>query len=137
MGIYIPSHPGKRLLENIYIHESNRYMKSAPMHRGIYAMQTHGRIYMSNHGIIKGDIMSDYTNDYRYFENRDCKYYPCHKGTEHINCLFCYCPMYHLQNCPGNPSYIERGEKIIKDCTNCTFSHQKENYDRVMSYLRG
>ena len=27
------------------------------------------------------------------FENRECKYYPCHE-TDNINCLFCYCPLF-------------------------------------------
>ena len=75
-------------------------------------------------------------NSYKYFENRDCKYYPCHEGIEHMNCLFCYCPMYRLEHCPGNPSYIEKGEKRIKNCTNCTFPHQAQNYDKIMEVLR-
>ena len=31
-------------------------------------------------------------NSYRFFANKDCKYYPCHQGLEAFNCLFCYCP---------------------------------------------
>ena len=31
-------------------------------------------------------------NSFYYFENRDCQYYPCHKGMAEMNCLFCYCP---------------------------------------------
>lgn len=38
-------------------------------------------------------------DSYRYFENRACQYYPCHKGIEELNCLFCYCPLYTLK-CP-------------------------------------
>lgn len=73
---------------------------------------------------------------YRYFENRDCQYYPCHKGTDGINCLFCYCPLYRLENCPGNPKYKQKGDKTIKVCTNCTFPHQKENYDKINDILK-
>ncbi|MBQ3009245.1 MAG: metal-binding protein, partial [Oscillospiraceae bacterium] len=33
-------------------------------------------------------------NSFRFFENRDCEYYPCHKTDHPLNCLFCYCPLY-------------------------------------------
>lgn len=71
----------------------------------------------------------------RYFENRECPYYPCHEGAEHMNCLFCFCPLYHREDCPGNPKYVEYGGKMEKICTNCTFPHQPDNYDKVMEYL--
>ncbi len=73
---------------------------------------------------------------YRFFENKACEYYPCHKGVNGFNCLFCYCPMYLLENCPGNPEYMEKDGKKIKVCTNCTFPHQAENYDAVMKVLK-
>ena len=73
-------------------------------------------------------------NSYRYFENRDCQYYPCH-DMEHMNCLFCYCPLNHMEKCPGNPLYIEASGKKIKDCSNCTFPHEPENYDVIMKIL--
>lgn len=72
---------------------------------------------------------------YRFFENKDCKYYPCHKKSGDFNCLFCYCPLYHLENCPGKPDYIENGERMIKVCTDCTFPHQPENYNKIMEIL--
>jgi Zn-finger protein len=75
-------------------------------------------------------------NSYKYFENRACKYYPCHKGIEEMNCLFCYCPMYRFQKCPGKPAFITAGEKEIKDCSACTFPHQAENYEKIMQFLR-
>lgn len=75
-------------------------------------------------------------NSYKYFENTDCKFYPCHKGIEHMNCLFCYCPLYRIKDCPGNPEFIEREGKVIKNCTNCTFPHKEENYDIVISVLK-
>lgn len=74
-------------------------------------------------------------NSHRFFENRECKYFPCHKGTGEFNCLFCFCPLYAKENCPGNPVYLERGGKKIKNCTNCTFPHRPENYDKVISLL--
>ncbi|MBQ9233424.1 MAG: metal-binding protein [Lachnospiraceae bacterium] len=75
-------------------------------------------------------------NSYRYFENRDCRYYPCHNETEHLNCLFCYCPLYNMKKCPGNPSYKEKDGKKIKICTDCTFPHKAENYDKIMECLK-
>ena len=75
-------------------------------------------------------------NSYKYFENRDCKYYPCHEGIEELNCLFCYCPFYRLENCPGDPSFREKEGKRIKICTGCTFPHRAENYDRIIEIIR-
>ena len=75
-------------------------------------------------------------NSYRYFENRACKYYPCHEGTEELNCLFCYCPLYHMDNCPGNPTYKVRNERTVKICSACTFPHRAENYERIIELIR-
>lgn len=73
---------------------------------------------------------------YRYFENRECQYFPCHKGLEHCNCLFCYCPMYHMDYCLGTPKHMEIEGHKIKVCTNCTFPHQPENYDIIVEHLK-
>ena len=68
-------------------------------------------------------------NSYRFFENRDCKYFPCHKGLTEFNCLFCYCPLYALgDKCGGNFRYTDKG---IKDCTNCMLPHKRKNYGYV------
>lgn len=75
-------------------------------------------------------------NSYRFFENKDCKYFPCHKGLVDFNCLFCYCPLYTRKKCLGNPNFITKGERTIKDCSNCTFPHRPENYDKVIQFLR-
>lgn len=72
-------------------------------------------------------------NSHRFFENRACRYFPCHKGLEDINCLFCYCPMYLREYCPGNPQYLEKDGKKIKDCT---FPHRPENYDKIIQVLK-
>ena len=71
-------------------------------------------------------------NSYRYFENRDCKYYPCHQGLEHINCLFCFCPLYTYSDCGGNYTILKNG---IKSCQNCTRPHIPENYDEIIKVL--
>ena len=72
---------------------------------------------------------------FKFFENKDCQYYPCHKHADEINCLFCYCPLYSIENCPGSYQYIIHDGKQIKDCTDCTFPHQPENYDIIVAFL--
>ena len=75
-------------------------------------------------------------NSYRYFENRACKYFPCHAGMEEFNCLFCYCPLYGMKNCPGRHEYITgKDGKALKVCSDCTFPHQPENYDKIIKIL--
>lgn len=75
-------------------------------------------------------------NSCRFFENRDCEYFPCHRGLKGFNCMFCYCPLYAKEKCPGNPEYIEIDGRTIKDCSKCTFPHQPENYDVIMRFLQ-
>ena len=41
-------------------------------------------------------------NSFYYFENRDCQYYPCHKGMAEMNCLFCYLSLIHISE-PTRP----------------------------------
>lgn len=68
---------------------------------------------------------------YRYFQNKDCEYFPCHKNADpdNFNCLFCYCPLYALgDKCGGNFTYLENG---IKDCSNCLVPHKAGNYDNI------
>ena len=68
---------------------------------------------------------------YAFFQNRECEFFPCHKGADEadFNCLFCYCPLYALgRRCGGNFCYTESG---VKDCSNCRFPHRRENYDRI------
>ncbi len=71
-----------------------------------------------------------------FFENRACKYFPCHKDLEELNCMFCYCPFYLYENCPGNPVFKEKEGRATKVCTQCTFPHKPENYDRILELLR-
>jgi len=66
--------------------------------------------------------------NYDFFQNKECSFFPCHKGAdpEAFNCLFCYCPLYALgEDCGGNFTYTESG---IKDCSACLRPHKKENY---------
>jgi len=69
------------------------------------------------------------STNYSFFENKDCEYYPCHPTLNEINCLFCYCPLYKNEFCPGNCSYADNG---IKECNGCNFPHIKENYNKVI-----
>ena len=71
---------------------------------------------------------------YKFFENKACKYYPCH-DLQNINCLFCYCPLYSLEHCPGTYEYMDVHGKKIKSCMNCIFPHKPENYDVIMKIL--
>lgn len=68
-----------------------------------------------------------------FFQNRDCEYFPCHKGIteKEFSCLFCYCPLYSLgKQCGGNYTYTAKG---VKSCQFCTFPHQKENYPKILA----
>ena len=73
--------------------------------------------------------------NYKFFQNKKCEYFPCHKvdNPEEFNCMFCFCPLYHLgKDCGGNYVYLENG---IKSCENCTFPHKKNNYDGIIKKL--
>ena len=76
-------------------------------------------------------------NSSRFFENKQCEYYPCHEGMKDLNCLFCYCPLYSMEHCLGKYGYIENNGKKIKVCDKCTFPHEPENYDTIMKFLSG
>ena len=78
-------------------------------------------------------------NNYRFFQNRDCEFFPCHKAAdeEKFNCLFCYCPLYLDENCMGSPSYIINGKgQRIKDCSSCLVVHRPDMYDKVIKHLQ-
>ena len=70
-------------------------------------------------------------NSEKYFENKECPYYPCH-NMEHMNCLFCFCPLY-FTDCKGNYRILENG---IKDCSQCMFPHVETNYEKILDKLK-
>jgi len=81
--------------------------------------------------------MNTMENSFKFFENRKCEYFPCHKGLKDFNCLFCYCPFYDWDKCPGNSNYIEVSDgKKIKDCSFCNLPHVPDNYDFIIETLR-
>jgi Zn-finger protein len=71
--------------------------------------------------------------NYTYFQHSNCEYFPCHNvdDTVNFNCLFCYCPCYLLDDCPGNPDFSIG----IKDCSKCDYPHKAENYYNIVDYL--
>lgn len=73
------------------------------------------------------------SENYKFFQHKDCEYFPCHKikDNKDFNCLFCYCPLYTLgSKCGGNFTFTESG---IKNCTNCLIPHSKKGYEYIMS----
>ena len=77
--------------------------------------------------------MNETKNSYRFFQNRECQYFPCHSGVPEpeFNCLFCFCPLYPLgKQCGGNCFYTENG---TKSCMNCAYPHFSGNYEQIIS----
>lgn len=73
---------------------------------------------------------------YSCFTNKECEFFPCHKNQQDFNCLFCYCPLYFMEHCPGNPQYLLNGKgQEIKDCSQCLFPHIPENYEKVLAAM--
>lgn len=78
--------------------------------------------------------------DFHFFQNRACRYFPCHgkgEGTgsvpiDDFNCLFCYCPMYYIK-CGGNYKLMDNG---LKDCMQCTRNHDKDAWKYIQARTR-
>ena len=79
-------------------------------------------------------------NSHKFFSNKECKYFPCHKmpdnnNSNDFNCLFCFCPLYFLgDKCGGNFKY----KKVngIKNCADCHLPHTPEYYDVIIAKLK-
>lgn len=74
---------------------------------------------------------------YKKFQHKDCEWWGnCLSQSklkeEQYNCLFCYCVFYHMQKCYGNPIILENG---IKDCSQCNFTHNVDNYDKIINLI--
>ena len=63
---------------------------------------------------------------YKHFTNKECEYYPCH-CIANQNCLFCYCPLYFMEDCGGTPQF----HKGIKDCSDCILPHDEDSFENV------
>jgi len=74
-------------------------------------------------------------NSSRFFRNDACRYFPCHTGiaADSFNCLFCFCPLYWMEDCGGAPAATTSG---LKDCSNCTFPHQPESYPLILLKIK-
>jgi len=71
-------------------------------------------------------------NNYKYFSNNKCEYFPCHKNAKgDFNCLFCYCPLYFLEDCGGNKKIFNG----IKDCSDCLIPHGEHGYDHIVGRI--
>ena len=76
-------------------------------------------------------------NSYKFYRNTECEYFPCHNdifGSEHdFNCMFCFCPLYTMEDCKGNYKTLPNGRK---DCSECLFPHNPDHYDYIMEKLQ-
>jgi len=75
-------------------------------------------------------------DNYKFCQNKSCEFLPCHEGVaeEGFSCLFCFCPLYELDDCGGNYTILEDG---TKDCSDCNLPHQREGYDYIIKKLQG
>ena len=71
-----------------------------------------------------------------FFANKSCRFYPCHECVGEINCLFCYCPLYHMDDCPGDFEMLEKDGRLIKSCKDCTYPHIAQNYGDIIKLLK-
>ena len=73
------------------------------------------------------------SNNYKFFRHKDCEYFPCHevKNDEKFNCLFCYCPLYFLEECGGNGKFVNG----VKDCSACLIPHSEHGYEYVVNKI--
>jgi Zn-finger protein len=69
-----------------------------------------------------------------FTQNRACRYFPCHPGADPdtFNCLFCYCPLYFLENCGGKFEMLSG----VKDCTRCLRPHNPGGYEDIVARLK-
>lgn len=71
--------------------------------------------------------------NYKFFQHKECEYFPCHNTVDldKFNCLFCYCPLYLIEDCGGNNSFT----KGIKVCTNCLVPHTDGGYEIIINKI--
>ena len=77
--------------------------------------------------------MSEKKNNDFFFQNKACRYFPCHKtdNIDDFNCMFCYCPLYMLgDKCGGDYKILENG---IKDCSYCLVHHNVNAHEYIES----
>ena len=73
-------------------------------------------------------------SNYKFYQNKECEFFPCQKtdNIEKYNCKFCYCPLYHDENCGGQYAMLDNG---LKDCSQCLLPHHNADYiiDKLMN----
>lgn len=71
----------------------------------------------------------------KFFQNTLCKHFPCHKDVpvESFNCMFCFCPLYWMDDCCGTPLKSKSG---LKSCISCSFPHHPESYDLILLRIK-
>ena len=87
--------------------------------------------------------MHEIYEPHRFYQNKGCKYFPCHDLKESdlskalFNCMFCYCPLYALgKDCGGNFKINKSNDgKPIKDCSDCVLPHRPEMYEYINQKL--
>lgn len=87
--------------------------------------------------------MHEIYEPHRFYQNKGCKYFPCHDLIESdlskalFNCMFCYCPLYALgDDCGGNFKINKSKDgKLIKDCSDCVLPHRPEMYEYINQKL--
>lgn len=72
-------------------------------------------------------------NSFKFFNNHECEYFPCHKVKDptKFNCKYCYCPLY-LLDCGGNYTMKDG----VKSCIDCLIPHQPDSDDYINKILR-
>jgi Zn-finger protein len=70
---------------------------------------------------------------YKFFAHKECEFFPCHsvKNEEKFNCLFCYCPLYFIEECGGNNQFING----VKDCSKCMIPHSENGYEYIVNKI--
>jgi Zn-finger protein len=66
--------------------------------------------------------------------NKNCTFYPCHKGIE--DCKYCYCPIYPCGYEEFGKFVISHESKKVWDCSDCVVFHKKKIID-LMHGLNG
>ena len=120
--------------------EYHTFVSDGPIFRQPITFTVGDKVTKDNYAMVP-----IHCNSHKFFSNKDCKYFPCHKLDGDFNCLFCYCPLYVLGNdCGGNFSYKKKQaeptckleNKEIKICLDCTFPHEMESYDTIVARLK-
>jgi Zn-finger protein len=77
--------------------------------------------------------------NFSFFQNSECEYFPCHKtgNPSEFNCLFCFCPLYLLEDCGGTFTLFKhrREQPSVRDCSSCLRPHRKNSYGLIMERL--